>query len=537
MEGLHQVETVVMLLVAVIVLTAIARRLLIPYPILLVLAGLTLSLLPGLPTIRPDPDVVFLVFLPPILWAAAYLGSLREFLRNLRPILLLAIGLVLITAGAVAAVAHAAIPGFGWAEALVLGAIVSPPDAVAATAIARQLSIPRRIIAILEGESLTNDAVALVLYRVALDAVTSNSFVPGTALAVFVLASAAGIAVGIATGIVTRWVLRLTDDPSSEVAMTLVAPYAAWVVATHASGSPVLACVAAGFFTQHDFRRAAPAATRLRSLGVWELLVFVLNGVIFILIGLQLGPLVRAVTDSELGPLVAQAALVCATVIIVRLIYVPVAAIVPRGLSASLRRRDPLPPWSHLFVVAWTGMRGIVSLAAALALPLAVESGEPFPFRTQIILITFAVILSTLVLQGLTLVPLIRVLHLGGGDSISQQLLIAREAAATAALERLDELAREGWPEPAHLERLRHAYAERLARIASLRSAGRDVIDAPDARALRRLRRAALAAERRAVFRLHDEGLIGDDVLREMEREIDVEELRVERDATGVTSS
>ncbi|HET7552068.1 MAG TPA: hypothetical protein VFK04_12295, partial [Gemmatimonadaceae bacterium] len=184
---------------------------------------------------------------------------------------------------------------------------------------------------------------------------------------------------------------------------------------------------------------------------------------------------------------------------------------------------------------AWTGMRGIVSLAAALALPLAVESGEPFPFRTQIILITFAVILSTLVLQGLTLVPLIRALRLGGGDSIRQQLLIAREAAATAALERLDELAREGWPEPAHLERLRHAYAERLARIASLRTDGRDVIDAPDARALRRLRRATLAVERRAVFRLHDEGLIGDDVLREMEREIDVEELRVERDAGEVT--
>lgn len=532
MEGLRQLETVIMLLVVVIVLSTIARRLLIPYPILLVLGGVVLSLTPGLPTIQPNPDLVFLVFLPPILWGAAYLRSLRDFLANLGPILSLAVGLVLVTAAAVAVVAHALIPGFGWAEALVLGAIVSPPDAVAATAIARQLSIPRRIITVLEGESLANDAVALVLYRVALDAVTSNSFVPDVALTALALAATAGISVGVIVGMLTRLILRITADPASEVAITLLAPYAAWVAATHALGSPVLACVAAGFFTQQDFRRAVSPVTRLQARAVWGLLVFLLNGVIFVLIGLQLGPLVHAIAAGELGPLVVQAAVVCATVIIIRLIYVPVAAMIPRGLSVSLRRREPLPPWSHLFLVAWAGMRGIVSLAAALALPLTVASGAPFPFRSQIILITFAVILSTLVLQGLSLVPLIRLLRLGGVDETErQQELLAREEAATAALERLDELAREAWPVPAHLERLRHAYAERLGR---LRTEGRDAIDMPETGALRRIRHDLLGAERRAVVRLHDEGRIGDDVLREMERELDVEELRVDRD-TGYT--
>ena len=525
MDSLHQLETVILLLIAVLALTAVARKLVIPYPILLVIGGLVLGLIPSLPTIHLAPDLVFLVFLPPILWAAAYFTSWRDFRANLRPITLHAVGLVLVTTAAVAVVAHVALPGLGWAGAIALGAIVSPPDAVSATAVAKRVHLPRRVLTILEGESLVNDATALVLYRVAIIAAVSGTFTLSDTLLSFVLAATVGIAVGLAVGVVTRWVLGLTQDSFSEIAITLLAPYIAWVLAERVHSSAVLACVAGGLYLRHYFSAIVAPATRIQALAVWELLVFVLNGLIFILIGLQLGALRGAVPSGEFGPLILIGALVSVTAIVVRLMWVPIAAWVPRFLSPALRKRDPMPPWSNLFLIGWTGMRGIVSLAGALALPLTTAAGTPFPFRAELILITFMVILITLVLQGLSLPPLIRALHIREDHSLEDEERQAREHAALAALARLEEVTNEDWPLPDHLERMRVHYDRRRRR-----SAGDGASDAEGTReateAFRRLRHEILTAERLALIGLRNDGVISDEVLHRLEHELDVEALR-----------
>src|SRR5438309_1354402 len=404
MEALHQLEIIIVLLAVVFALTSVARKVLIPYPIILVIGGLVLGMVPGLPTVTLNPDLIFLVFLPPILWAAAYFTSLREFRENLRPISLLAIGLVLATTAAVAVVAHAVFPGMSWAAAIALGAIVSPPDAVAATAIGKRLRIPRRIVTILEGESLVNDATALVLYRTAVGAAASGTFVLNETLLQFVFAAIVGVAIGIGVGMITRWALH-------------------------------------------------------------------------------------------------------------------------RLLSPSLRARDPMPPWSYVFIVAWTGMRGIVTLAAALALPVTTAAGAPFPFRAEIILISFSVILATLVLQGLSLTPLIRALRLEEDRGLEQEEMQAREHAATAAVARLDGLTGEDWLMPDHAERLRVHYGRRLERFARSGTVDEEcTVEA--AEAFRRLRHETMTAERLALIGLRNDGTISDEVLHRLEHELDVEALR-----------
>lgn len=519
MDSLHQLETVILLLIAVLALTAVARKLVIPYPILLVIGGLVLGLIPGLPSIHLAPDLVFLVFLPPILWAAAYFTSWRDFRANLRPITLHAVGLVLVTTAAVAIVAHTALPGLGWAGAIALGAIVSPPDAVSATAVAKRVHLPRRVLTILEGESLVNDATALVLYRVAIIAAVSGAFTLSDTLLSFVLAATVGIAVGLAVGVVARWVLGLTQDSFSEIAITLLAPYIAWVLAERVHSSAVLACVAGGLYLRHYFSAIVAPTTRIQALAVWELLVFVLNGLIFILIGLQLGALRGAVPAGEFGPLILRGVLVSVTAIVVRLMWVPIAAWVPRFLSPALRARDPMPPWSNLFLIGWTGMRGIVSLAAALALPLTTAAGTPLPFRAEIILITFIVILVTLVLQGLSLPPLIRALHIREDHSLEDEERQAREHAALTALARLEEVASENWSVPDHLERMRVHYSHRARTF--------EAEGVPEAaQAFRRLRHETLTAERLALIGLRNDGVISDEVLHRLEHELDIEALR-----------
>ncbi|MGZ4976761.1 MAG: Na+/H+ antiporter [Methylobacter sp.] len=526
MDNLHQLEIIILLLIAVLALTTIARKLAIPYPILLVIGGLILSFVPGLPTIRLDPDLVFLVFLPPLLWAAAYFTSWRDFRANARPITLLAVGLVLVTTAAVAAVAHATLPGIGWAGAIVLGAIVSPPDAVSATAIIKQLHLPRRGVTILEGESLVNDATALVLYRAALIAAFTGSFELSNTLMDFFLAATMGIAVGILVGIVSCWVLRLTEDSFSEIAITLLAPYIAWVLAEQVQASSVLACVAGGLYIRQHFSAIVAPITRIQARAVWDLLVFILNGIIFILIGLQLDTLREAIPPSQLVSLTINGILVSATAIVVRLLWVPVAAWLPRFLSASLRTRDPMPPWQNLLILGWSGMRGVVSLAAALALPFTTATGTPFPFRAEIILMAFMVILVTLVLQGLSLPLLIRWLNLNDDRSMEFEERQARERAATAALTLLDTMSGEEWPVQGHIEQLRIHYGRRLQRNVDA--------DAPDiectkavTEAFRRLRYETLTAERLAVIDLRNSDVISDEVLHRLEHELDVEALRI----------
>jgi CPA1 family monovalent cation:H+ antiporter len=525
MDSLHQLETIILLLIAVLALAAFARKLAIPYPILLVIGGLVLGLIPGVPTLRLDPDVVFLVFLPPILWSAAYFTSWRDFRSNLRPITLLAVGLVLATTAAVAVVAHIWLPGLGWAGAIALGAIVSPPDAVSATAVAKRLGLPRRAVTILEGESLVNDATALILYRTAVMTAVSGTFIFSETVLDFFLAAGGGVLVGLSVGVVARWALRLMKDSFSEIAVTLLSPYIAWVLAEQVHVSGVLACVAGGLYLRQHFSAAVAPTTRIQARAVWDFLVFVLNGVIFILIGLQLGALREAIPSEMFVPLMLSGALVSVTAIVVRLIWVPLAAWIPRLLSPSLRARDPMPALPSLFIIGWTGMRGIVSLAAALALPLTTAAGAPFPFRAEIILITFSVILATLVLQGLSLGPLIRVLKLKEDGSLEREEMQAREHAATAALVRLDEVANEGWPVPEHLDQMRVHYGNRAQRYTKDGTAPECTAETIEV--FQRLRHETLTAERLAVIRLRNDGVISDDVLHRLEHELDVEALQL----------
>jgi Na+/H+ antiporter len=530
MQGLHQLEIIIVLLTVVLLLTTVAQRLLIPYPILLVIGGLALALVPGLPVIRLDPDLVFLVFLPPILWAAAYFTSFREFRRNLRPISLLAVGLVLATTAVVATVARLVLPGMGWAEAIALGAIVSPPDAIAATAIVRRLHVPRRIVTILEGESLVNDATALIVYRAAVAAVLSGTFVFGETVLHFVVAAVAGVLIGLAVGVLTKWALGLMADTFSEIATTLLAPYVAWVLAENVHASAVLACVAGGLYVRQHFSAVVAPVTRLQGRAVWDMLVFVLNGTIFILLGLQLRGLREALPSGQFGRLIIAGAVVSAVAVAVRLIWVPLAAWLPRAISRSLRARNPMPAWQPVFLIGWSGMRGIVTLAAALALPTSTAAGTPFPFRAEIILLSFSVILVTLVFQGLTLVPLIRMLKMEEDRELEQEEMQARERAAAAALVRVNELARdggrEGWVVPEQLERLKDHYGRRVQRYAPSAYVDPEcTLEAGDA--FRRLRHETLGAERKALIGLRNDGTISDEVLHRLEHELDVEALRL----------
>ncbi len=525
MENLHQLEIIILLLAVVLALTTLARLIFLPYPILLVIGGLVLAVVPGVPTVTLNPDLVFLVFLPPILAAAAYFTSLREFRANIRPISLLAVGLVLATTAAVAVAAHVLL-GFGWAEAVALGAIVSPPDAVSATAIGKRLNMPHRVVTILEGESLVNDATALVLYRTAVAATVSGAFLWGETLLQFLYAAVAGIAVGFLVGIVTRWVLYLVEDSFTEVAVTLLGPYVAWVIGESIHASSVLACVVWGLYLRQHVSRIVSPATRIQGRAVWDLLIFLLNGVIFILIGLQLAALRADISTERLGSVMLGGALISVTVILVRLGWVPLAAMLPRVLSASIRKRDPMPPWPHIFLVSWIGMRGIVTLAGAMALPMTINSGAPFPFRTEIILLSFSVILSTLVIQGLTLTPLIRRLGVAEGSAWEEEEIQARRHAAGAALSRLNELKEEAWPKPDHVDQLQGHYGKRLDDISSNGAVSPETIQETN-EALLRLKEAALVAERSALIRLRDEGTISDEVLHRLEQELDIEALRL----------
>jgi Na+/H+ antiporter len=400
---MQQAEIIVLLFAAVAGLAVIARKLALPYPVVLVLAGLALSFIPHLPGVRLDPNLVFFFFLPPLIYPAALFTSWRDFRRNLRPILLLAIGLVLFTTITIACVAHSIAPSLPWAAAFALGAIVSPPDAIAATSVIRRLSVPHRIETILEGESLVNDATALVALQFAIAALMTGTFSLGHATLRFVWVAAGGIAFGLLIGVVMRWVHRHLDDPPVQITISLLTPFLAYLPAERLHVSGVLATVAAGIFLGWHSPLIASARYRLQASAFWEMVVFLLNGFVFITIGLQLPGILHALHAPSLLSLISDAALVSGAVILVRIAWVVPATYLPRLLSKKLRARDPIPPWRHVTLVAWCGMRGVVSLAAAFALPFALSDGRAFPGRDYILFLTFSVILATLVFQGLTL--------------------------------------------------------------------------------------------------------------------------------------
>jgi Na+/H+ antiporter len=513
-------KTVLLLLGCILLGMSAARRLPIPYPVLLVFVGLLLSFVPGLPALQLDPDLVFFVFLPPVLWAAAYFTSWRDFRANARPISLLAIGLVLATAGAVAVTVRALIPSLSWPAAIAFGAIVSPPDAVSATAVVKALGVPRRVVTILEGESLVNDATALILYRAAVTAMVMGRFNAAETLLGFFAAAAVGVAIGIAVGWLTALTQRVMDDPPTLILLTLMAPYLAWMLGDRAHASAVLACVAGGITLRHAPSTDSTPIVRLQARPVWDVVCFAINGVLFLLIGLQLRSLAADVPADGLMRLIVRGGLISAVMIAVRLIWVPLFAWIPRRLSAGLRQRDPMPDWRGLFLIGWAGLRGIVSLAGAMALPLALADGSPLPLRAEIILLTFVVIFCTLVLQGLTLAPLIGLLQMPPDDEAQREEMEARSQAARSALLRIDQLTAAPWADSHTLAALREQYQERLRRASD------EAESLLAERGAKRARFEILLAERLALVRLRDEQTISDEVLLTLETEIDLEAAR-----------
>ena len=398
---------IVALFVSVAGLNVLARWFSVPYPIPLVLGGVALGLIPGMPEIELDPDLVLVIFLPPLLYAAAFFADLRALRSNARPITLLAIGLVLVTTGVVAVIGHEAI-GLTWPMAFALGAIVSPTDPLAATAIMRRLGAPRRIVNVVEGESLVNDATALVAYKVAVAAAVGGSFSVVDAGFEFVWMALGGIAVGLVVGYVVAEIRRRLDDTPTELTISLLTAYAAFVPADAIGVSGVLAAVTTGIYLGWRAPEIASPQTRLQGFALWEMLVFLLNATLFILIGLQLPVIVDALQNRSAGEVVGYSALVCATVIGVRFVWTFTAPYVVRALDRRPQQRARRVGWRMRVVAAWAGIRGAVSLAAALALPLETDAGAPLPDRDLVLFITFAVILVTLVGQGLTLPWLIR---------------------------------------------------------------------------------------------------------------------------------
>jgi monovalent cation/hydrogen antiporter len=523
-------ELILTLLVVAAALALLAERLEVPYPILLVVGGLGLAFVPGLPQVQFRPDLVLLLFLPPLLFSAAWFTSWRDFAANKRSIALLAVGLVVVTTTAVAWVAHMVVPGMSWPVAFVLGAIVSPPDAVAATAVTRRLKVPRRIVAIIEGESLVNDATGLVAYRFALVAVATGDFSPAAAAGRFVLVAAGGVAVGLVVGWLVAHIHRRMEDFQLETVITLLTPYAAYIPAEHLGVSGVLATVAAGGYLGWRNPELLSALTRFRGRGVWSVVLLLFNGLVFILIGLQLSAIRSLSPGMPWRSLLAYSALVSAVAIVARLIYVPIGVYLPLLLSRRLRARDPWPSWQMVLLIGWSGMRGIVSLALALALPLALPDGQPFPHRATVVIISFAVILVTLLLQGLSLPALIRLLGVKDDGSERREEREALLVASKAALERLAEIDRTSVINPQLLARVRLPYEQRLERLTEQTRRDPECrLTEGEGAAFLRLRGEALAAERRAVVELRNQGKISEEVLHRVQEGLDLEALQPDR--------
>jgi Na+/H+ antiporter len=521
---MNQAEIICTLLIVVAALAIFAKKVALPYPVLLVIGGLALGFVPGLPAIKLEPDMVFLFFLPPLLYPAALFTSWRDFRANLSPILLLAIGLVLLTTAFVAVVAHA-LTGLPWATAFILGAIISPTDAVAATAVANRLRVPRRIVTILEGESLVNDATALVAYRFAIAAMMSGTFSLSEASLRFILVALGGTGIGLAIGWLASQLHRRLDDPPVQITISLLTPFAAYIPAERLHVSGVLAVVASGLFLGWRTPQILTYRTRLNLYVFWEMMVFLLNGLVFVLIGLQMPHLLHSLSGRSLKQLFWHGALISCAAIVVRITWVFASTNVLRLISASLRKRDPYPAWQNLAIVAWTGMRGVVSLAAALALPLTLSDGSAFPGRDYILLITFCVILATLVLQGLSLPAVIRRLGVVDDGLANVEERTARLKANEAALSYLAEVDSQFPPDM--VERLRAEYDDRIRQLEVYASTGGDGYDGLIAPSYQRLQQDALDVERRTIIQLRDEYVINDEVLRRIQSDLDHAEARL----------
>jgi monovalent cation/hydrogen antiporter len=526
-------EIFVGLLLAVAILGLLARKLDISYPILFVVGGLAIAWLPGLPKITLNPEIIFLFFLPPLLFPAALFTPWRDFRANLRPILLLAVGLVLYTTVAVAYLAHYFL-NLPLAAGFVLGAIISPPDAVAATAIAKRLKIPRRIVTILEGESLVNDATALVAYHFAVLAVMSGSFSLAQASGQFFIVAIGGILVGLAVGWLAQQFHKRVDDAPIEITVSLLTPFVAYLASEQLGVSGVLSVVTAGLYLGWRMPQLVTFRTRLQGAPVWEMVEFILNGFVFILIGLQLPEVLSASAGQKfpIKQLVVDALLISLAVILIRIIWVFPAMYLPHLINKKLRRLEPYPSGRQVTIIAWTGMRGVVSLAAALAIPLTLDQmpgHPPFPGRNKILFLTFVVILATLVVQGLSLPQLIRWLGIKDDGLMAKEERTARLKANRTALARLNELADRDPTKTEAMQRLRVEYEDHIRQVEEDESESEGSPLRLFSAEFERLSREALQVERETILQLRNENVIGDDVLRRIQRDIDLAEARLGR--------
>jgi monovalent cation/hydrogen antiporter len=510
------------LLCAVAAMLAAAPTLRIPYPILLVMGGLAIGVIPGMPNIKLDPELIFFGLLPPLLYSAAFFTSLRDLRASVQPIGLLAIGLVVVTTVGVAIVAHEVVDGLPWASAFVLGAIVSPTDPLAATAIARRFGIPRKLVTIIEGESLVNDGSGLVLYRVAVAAVMTGSFSALYTGGLFLVVASGGIAVGLVVGWIVRQVRRRLDNPPAEITISLLTGYFAFIPAELLGLSAVLAAVSAGIYLGWHTPELTTPQVRLQGVAVWEIVQYSVNALLFVLVGLQLPVVIDALGDIPGAELLGYAALVSVTVIISRFVWVFAVLHAPRWIARRMSS------WRGAVFLSWAGMRGALSLAAALALPLETDDGAPFPGRDLILFLTFSVIVVTLVGQGLTLPFLIRMLGLEDDGIEAREEAKARIRAAEAAIARLDELEQEEWVREDTARRMRGLYGFRTDRFRARLEDLDDGALETQSQEYQRLRRELLDAEREAILVLRRAGAISNDVWSRVARDLDLEDQRLD---------
>ncbi len=524
----HDLLLVIGLLFAVSLLTLLSPKLRIAYPILLVLGGLVIAFIPGMPHVRLEPELIFLIFLPPLLYEAAWFTSWREFWRWKRSITMLAFGLVFFTSLIVGHFTAWLVPGFTLALGFLLGGIISPPDAVAATSVLKGMRLPKRVTTILEGESLVNDASSLIVFRFALAAVITGQFSLSTAVEQFFLLAVGGILIGLAIAHAVYFIHRLLPTtPAIDTALTLMTPYLMYILAEEFHTSGVLSVVSGGLFLSYRSHAFLNHSARIQAYNVWSTLIFMLNGLVFILIGLELPDIVKGLERAELHRAIGHGLIISLLVIAVRFVWMYPAAHLPRLLSRRIRSNESDPGWRMPTVVSWAGMRGVVSLAAALSIPHALPNGAPFPHRSTILVITFVVILVTLVGQGLTLPWLVRKLKVQEVDAHvaeEEQELGLRVRMVRAVIRHLQERTSDD-PRTArvreHFLQLEQNY---LRSLESLRSAEKALVRDDSNRALMR---SILAIQRGELAAARDERVYDDELLRKMQGNLDLEEARL----------
>ena len=527
--SVHAVQIVFLLLLLFVVLFGyLAKKLQTPYPIVLVIGGLLLSFIPGIPRISLNPDLVFLAVLPPLLYHAAWLTSWREFSYHLVSIVLLAFGLVAFTVFGVTQAGHWLLPGFDWRVGLILGAVVAPTDAIAATTIAKRIGLPKRIVDLLEGESLLNDATSLLALEFGLALLIGGERPTFTAgLLRLLYLTFGGIAVGLVLGEIVHQVEDHIEDGPIEIALSLLTPYVAYLAAEAMHASGVLAVVACGLYLSRRSSHFYSPTVRLQAWAVWDSLTFILNGVVFVLIGLQLPYVLDAISEYKPGTLVMYGAGFSALLIALRLIWMYPGAYVANVVRRRiLHQKEAMPGARAIFVMGWTGMRGVISLAAAIALPQVLASGAPFKQRNMIVFLAFSVILVTLVLQGLTLPWLIRKLGLAGSTTSESEEKEARRAMAEAALQRLEQMGQSDGEKLSEVyDDLAQHYRHRLATLNDGDAA--DPTAATLYKGFVNLSRELIKVERRTAIALRKQRRISDGVLRELEYELDLSEIRL----------